>query len=491
VNVNGQNAERYSDFTFASPGHTLINGTNTFSIVASNAGLMGGVTNTLNSYLPSTLNFQYDGSGNLTNDGLRSFAYDVRNQLSTVSVAGQWRSEFAYDGLGRKRIEREYTWTGGAWQQTNEVRLVYDGMLVLQERHFDPQLSTNNPQQVVTYTRGLDLSGTRQGAGGIGGLLARSQHSTTNTQHAYYHSDGEGNITALMDAEHHIIAGYLYDPFGRQFGQWGALAQANRMRFSSKPVHAQSGLYDYGFRHYDPNLQRWLTEDPLGEAGGINLYGFVGNSPLNLVDPFGLEITYFYGRQEPSILFPDGSVPYLTGDNFGENLVASFYNAIPLANNLIEKAADPIDQGIAALTDAVANGVTAATGYPEFGEGVRNLGAVAPLLLSKKPTPCRAAKTGAEAERLVIGRGADLVKPGALNPGEFKFSWPPTGAAQTEWKVNSGLLRQEMGNLRPIRDASVGNNGGMYLNAERNLLETRGWKLDKSTSLWMPPTPAP
>jgi hypothetical protein len=98
-----------------------------------------------------------------------------------------------------------------------------------------------------------------------------------------------------------------------------------------------------------------------------------------------------------------------------------------------------------------------------------------------------AAKTTVNAERLVIGRGADLAKPGALNPGEFKFSWPPTGAAQTEWKVNSGLLRQEMGNLRPIRDASVGNSGGMYLNAERNLLQDRGWTFDANSSLWMPP----
>jgi hypothetical protein len=98
-----------------------------------------------------------------------------------------------------------------------------------------------------------------------------------------------------------------------------------------------------------------------------------------------------------------------------------------------------------------------------------------------------AAEETANAERLVIGRGADLAKPGALNPGEFKFSWPPTGAAQTEWKVNSGLLRQEMGNLRPIRDASVGNSGGMYLNAERNLLQDRGWTFDANSSLWMPP----
>jgi hypothetical protein len=89
--------------------------------------------------------------------------------------------------------------------------------------------------------------------------------------------------------------------------------------------------------------------------------------------------------------------------------------------------------------------------------------------------------------RLVIGRGADLAKPGALGPGEFKLSWPPTATVRSEWGVNSGLLRQEMRNLRPIRDASPGNTGGIFTNAERNLLTDRGWTFDPKTNLWNPP----
>jgi hypothetical protein len=89
--------------------------------------------------------------------------------------------------------------------------------------------------------------------------------------------------------------------------------------------------------------------------------------------------------------------------------------------------------------------------------------------------------------RLVIGRGKDLAKPGALGPGEFKLSWPPTGTVRTEWKTNSGLLRSEMRNMRPIRDASPGDMGGMYLNAERNLLRNHGWSFDPKTNLWNPP----
>jgi RHS repeat-associated protein len=65
------------------------------------------------------------------------------------------------------------------------------------------------------------------------------------------------------------------------------------MRFSSKPWvgfagSATSGLYYYGYRFYDPYLQRWVNRDPIGEFGGLNLYGYVGNNPINEFDPYGL-----------------------------------------------------------------------------------------------------------------------------------------------------------------------------------------------------------
>jgi RHS repeat-associated protein len=141
----------------------------------------------------------------------------------------------------------------------------------------------------LTYARGLDLSGSVQGAGGIGGLLALStQLSTNNPQHFFYHADGSGNVLALVDAAGTVQARYGYEPFGGLFWQSGPLTNLNRLRFASKEMHLSSGLYDFGARWYDPFLQRWLTEDPLGEAGGLNLYQFVGNDPLTWVDPWGL-----------------------------------------------------------------------------------------------------------------------------------------------------------------------------------------------------------
>jgi RHS repeat-associated protein len=66
------------------------------------------------------------------------------------------------------------------------------------------------------------------------------------------------------------------------------MADANLYRFSSKEFHANSSLYYYGFRFYDPNLQRWINRDPIGERGEINLYRVVGNKPTTRNDHWGL-----------------------------------------------------------------------------------------------------------------------------------------------------------------------------------------------------------
>jgi RHS repeat-associated protein len=160
---------------------------------------------------------------------------------------------------------------------TNETHYIYDGRLLIQER------DTNN-NSLVTYTRGLDLGGSLRRMGGIGGLLAR----TDTNGSTFYHADAGGNITALMDGGENIVARYLYGPFGKLLGQWGSLAPVNVMQFSSKPSY--HGLDDFGLRWLMPDLDRFANQDPIGERGGINLYRFAGNNPLNKIDPLGLQI---------------------------------------------------------------------------------------------------------------------------------------------------------------------------------------------------------
>ncbi len=233
-------------------------------------------------------NCGYDSNGNLTNynSGAVVYSYDDENQLTWAEDVDKhkWATTFVYDGLGRLRKRVEYAWSG-VWTVYTTTWYLYDGRRVIQERN-----ASNVPQ--VSYTRGTDLSGTLEGAGGIGGLLGRSHgYSAGNwSTHNYYHADGNGNVTYLVNNSQTLAASYRYDPYGNLISQSGTLASANVYRFSSKELHVNSGLYYYGFRFYDPNTQRWLNRDPLEEWGGINLYVISANAPTTDVDIDGLTI---------------------------------------------------------------------------------------------------------------------------------------------------------------------------------------------------------
>ena len=297
VTVNTSNAVLYADVTFASTNQPWVNGNNTFTAIAKD--VYGRRDTNSITVLQATNVYAYDLNGNLLYDGRRAFAYDDENQLIRVTVTNGWKSEYTYDGKMRRRIVKEFTWTG-SWVQTNEVHYIYDGNLVVQERD-----ANNLPQ--VTYSRGNDLSGTLQGAGGIGGLLARTDNSklliSDPFASAFYHADGNGNVTCLIYPNGTVAAKYLYDPYGNMLSMYGALADANSYHFSTKEWNQNSGLYYYLYRLYDPNLQRWANRDPIGESGfeileGKNLsvvigdsnpFTFVYNDPSDEYDLFGLE----------------------------------------------------------------------------------------------------------------------------------------------------------------------------------------------------------
>ncbi|MGH7952408.1 MAG: RHS repeat-associated core domain-containing protein [Limisphaerales bacterium] len=230
----------------------------------------------------------------------------------------------------RKRIEQDYSWNGSSWIETNEVRFIDDGNLVVQERD-----ANNTPQ--VTYTRGNDLSGTLQGAGGIGGLLARTENPKLLISDpfatAYYFADGQGNIVEMAYTNGLVAAQYRYDPFGNMISMSGPMANANKHRFSSKEWNGNAGLYYYGYRFYDPNLQRWPNRDPIGDKSPllrillknsplispakdtiINRYWYVNNNPLDNGDYLGLWTIGF--RIDLSVLFWSWQVA-LTFDNHG------------------------------------------------------------------------------------------------------------------------------------------------------------------------------
>ena len=260
VTVNSLTAALYNDKMFAATNFTLADGNNTFTAIAQDSYGRKD-TNAVTFNLPATNSYVYDLNGNLTSDGTRGFDYDDENELIRVTVTNKWKSEFTYDGKFRQRIRKEFTWQSSTW--------IYDGNVVIQLRD-----ANNLPTLTLTRTANR--------------LLARSDMTTLTPSHAYFHTDGNANVTALVNGQQVIVARYVYDPFGNSLSKSGPLADANLYRFSSQEYHQNSGLLLYLRRAYDPNLQRWLNRDPIAEQGGLNLYAFVNNNPINLIDPLGL-----------------------------------------------------------------------------------------------------------------------------------------------------------------------------------------------------------
>ncbi|MCC5808395.1 MAG: hypothetical protein JJU00_18855 [Opitutales bacterium] len=233
---------------------------------------------------------KYDRAGNMTGDGYFTYVYDAANRLVEVS-AGTYTWRFLYDPQGR-RIRQEL-------REDSTVR--YDSMLVYDGPHpvreFVVDGDTLHPGR--SFHWGPDISNTYGGAGGIGGLYM-IRDGADDYAVGY---DGLGNVSTLWHASGSdsgkLAATFEYDAYGQIVRETGA-AHLTPFRYQSKwhlaaPVpDAGSGppvpfdLYDYGRRWYHPDQGRFINRDPIGEAGGENLYAFVGNDPVNGRDFMGL-----------------------------------------------------------------------------------------------------------------------------------------------------------------------------------------------------------
>jgi RHS repeat-associated protein len=169
-----------------------------------------------------------------------------------------------------------------------------------------------NPQSTIltAFTWGSDLSGSQQGAGGVGGLLTVHYVGTAATN-CFVAYDGNGNVAGLINATNGtLVANYEYGPFGEVIRQTGPMAKVNPFRFSTKYQDAESDLLYYGNRYYYAGTGTWLSRDPDGENQGFDLYGFVDNSPIDAIDYLGMQIRGPGGKGFPDPpVFPYHPVP--------------------------------------------------------------------------------------------------------------------------------------------------------------------------------------
>jgi len=275
--------------------------------------------------------FDYDGSGNLTDDSLRTYEWDALDRLTAVEVrdsvvdlpdAVRLRVEFTYDHAGRRTSKKVLHWDpqqgqSGAFVADRHVRFVYAGWLLLAELDEDLQ----NPgtwRLWRSYVWGRDLSGgagpAGSAAGGIAGLRAVRHHNlSTGAIEATYWPvyDQRGNVVALVDPDAAggpaKVATFEYGPYGELIlldaadPSTGGLLLVDPSALcpflhSTKYLDSETGLYYYGYRYYSPSLGRWLSRDPLAETAGLNLYAF--RDPVNTWDGLGGEASVLSGWKE-------------------------------------------------------------------------------------------------------------------------------------------------------------------------------------------------
>lgn len=245
--------------------------------------------NALNQYtavnLGTSVSPAYDDDGNATAYPLpvnlvanAALTYDGENRLIKV-VTGSTTVEYTYDALSRRIIK-----TVG----TQRTYYIYNGWNCISEYTGTKHTTGSTPilTRTQSYTWGLDLSQSMQGAGGVGGLLAVTEIPVSSAPVTYYPLyDGNGNITAYIDETCDVEASFDYDPFGNITNNNNPLNFT--YAFSTKPKESDTGLYYYGYRWYDAVMGRWINRDPIEENGGLNLYGFVGNNGADLIDILG------------------------------------------------------------------------------------------------------------------------------------------------------------------------------------------------------------
>ena len=252
VSVQGRAARMLDATTFTADAE-VVPGVNTIPVVATD-GNGNRRTNNYQITVPggATRAFVYDGNGNLLDDGERTYQWDAKNRLIEAkrgTDTWQWSYNAFDQRVSEKKngvVTKRWVWAGG--NQPAEERDAAGNVT----RRFYPQ-------------------GEQAGAVKF-----------------FYTKDHLGSIREVLGANGTMLSSSRYDAWGVRTTV-GAQDAAS-FGFTGHLEHKELGLVFTLYRAYDPVTGRWLSRDPIGENGGVNLYGYVSNSPLNLWDPLGLEV---------------------------------------------------------------------------------------------------------------------------------------------------------------------------------------------------------
>ncbi len=251
----------------------------------------------------------YDASGNQTRvktaTGIWKVAYNAENRpVRFASEDGQTTIDCTYDSQGR-RWEKQVAQNGLVVSRT---LYLYRGYLLIAELDALNASATTPATLRKTYLWDpLEEVATR--------VLAMTTYDEAGNyeEDLFYTHDALKNTTALFGIIGGRRASYSYGAYGQTLAMEGNAAASNPFRFSSEYADEELGLIYYNYRHYNPLDGRWISRDPIGEMGGINIYAFMGNKLNCFIDELGLSPSYpnCCGQESDKVLERAKSIKYL------------------------------------------------------------------------------------------------------------------------------------------------------------------------------------
>ena len=219
----------------------------------------------------------HDDNGNITRKRnietgqVWIYEWDSLNRLLAIQSheLPEWestRSEFTYDGQSRRVSRKEQVWRG-AWEVDSENKYLWVGSKIAQKRSADGS--------------GVEASYTGFGE-------ERLDENGVKVDY-YYTRDHLGSVREVVDDSGALKARYSYDPWGRRSKIEGDEEFEVEFGYTGHHFHEETKLHLTWYRAYDAGLGCWLSADPIGEDGGLNLYKYAWNSPLKFLDPDGLK----------------------------------------------------------------------------------------------------------------------------------------------------------------------------------------------------------